>query len=85
MKNELLLHPSPQGNAFQRWKWCHRYFLWTWSITGAALWFLSSLLTRQLLEPFSLLTLYSYLAAVPVAIALAAAYCLVIVALGRHT
>ncbi|GAC1632847.1 MAG: hypothetical protein NVS9B14_06630 [Candidatus Acidiferrum sp.] len=69
----------PDGNAFERWKWRHRYFIWTWSLSGAVILFLRAILDPRhpRLDFLSWFTLSSYLIAIPVAIALGALYALV--------
>jgi len=71
---DLLQIARPDGNAFQQWKWRHRYFIWTWSLSGALI-----CLLRLALNPahphwdiFSWFTLSSYLFALPVAVILGA-------------
>src|SRR5579871_6576868 len=70
----LIQIARPDGNAFERWKWRHRYFIWTWSLSGAFV-----CLARELLNPvhprwelLSWFTLSSYLIAIPIAIAVGA-------------
>ncbi len=66
----MLQIARPDGNSFERWKWLHRYFIWTWSPSGVAVCFL-----RLRLNPAhrdwtlaSWFTLSSYLLAIPVAL-----------------
>ena len=76
----LLQVARPDGNTFERWKWRHRYFIWTWSLSGAAI-----CLVRSALNPahpewhlLSWFTLSSYLLALPVAVILGAMTLLVL-------
>jgi hypothetical protein len=76
----LLQVARPDGNTFERWKWRHRYFIWIWSLSGAAI-----CLVRSALNPahpdwvlLSWFTLSSYLLALPVAVILGAIISLVL-------
>ncbi len=61
----------PYGdNALNRFRWKHRYFIWTWSVCGVLI-----CLIRLILNPkhpdwkiISWFTFWSYLLAIPVAI-----------------
>jgi hypothetical protein len=76
----MLQIARPGGNSFERWKWRHRYFIWTWSLTGATVWLLRVTFDgRAYPELFSWFTLQSYLIAIPVAAVLGALYCLLVV------
>lgn len=70
----LLQIARPDGNAFERWKWHRRYFIWTWSLSGALICVLRLAVNpaRPHWDFFSWFTLSSYLLALPVAAILGA-------------
>jgi hypothetical protein len=69
----------PDGNAFERWKWRHRYLLVTLGICAGMICFIRAVISKSPVPSlFSWFTLESYLLAVPIAIAVIALYCLLV-------
>jgi hypothetical protein len=82
----MLQIARPDGNTFERWKWRHRYVIWTWSLSGVAI-----CLVRLRLDPShpdwvlaSWFTFWSYVMAIPVAVALGALYSTLFAACYRY-